>query len=265
MDPNYIILTYQAFKKYYQKLKEGDLIAVRLPLRKDKTGLIIDLLYRKVEAFPSFLSQLLSRSKTLQAEVLREFMLPYTYPIRDRNDLLFAMSELSNLNFTKFITKDDRADCGLGVRLWNSLEEIYNIAGSSILSYPFVLQPFYENWEDIRVIILGDEYMEAYRRINKFNFRQNLYFGGKSRPYKLSQKEIEFCKNIMKRGHFPFAHLDITYIDGKGPYLSEISLKGGIKGAQISTEKYEEIINKIRQKFLKNWEKKYPQVIYVEK
>jgi hypothetical protein len=142
--PYYIVLSYQAFKKYFQELKEGDLIGIRLPLRKEEIGLIIDLLNRKVEAFPSFLSQVLSTSKTLQAEILKNFILPHTFAIRDKTTLLSAISELSKLEntFKKFVTKDDRANCGLGVRLWNSLEEIFNIAGSPVYLIPLYYNPF---------------------------------------------------------------------------------------------------------------------------
>ncbi len=264
MRPYYIILSYQAFKKYFHELKEGDLIGIRLPLKKEEMGLIIDLTYRKVEAFPSYLAQILSTSKTLQAEILKEYVLPYTFPIRDRVFLLSAIAELSALKkFKKFITKDDRANCGLGVRLWDSLEEIFNVAGSSILSYPFVLQPFYENIRDVRVIILGNEYVEAYERKNPYNFRKNLFLGGQSKPYKLKKEEVEFCLKVMERGKFPYAHLDLLWINGKGPYLSEISLKGGIKGAKIDFKKYDEIIKKIHQEFYKKWEEKYHPVIYL--
>jgi len=263
--PHYIILSYQAFKKYFQDLKEGDLIGIRLPLKREEIGLIIDLINRKVEAFPSFLSQVLSSSKTLQAEVLKNFVLPHTFVIRDKNTLISAISELSKMGkgFQKFVTKDDRANCGLGVRLWNSLEEIFNVAGSPVLPFPFVLQPFFENIRDIRVIILGKYYIEAYERTNPYNFRKNLFLGGKANSYELSEKEIKFCKKVMERGGFPYAHLDLIYIGNEGPYISEISLRGGIKGAKISHQAYEDAIKKIHQEFYKKWEEKYSPVEYL--
>ena len=263
MRPYYIVLSYKAFKRHFQDFKEGDLIGIRLPLKKEEIGLIIDLINRKVEAFPSFLSQILSTSKALQAEILKKFMLPYTFSIRDKTALLSAISELSKTEFQKFVTKDDRANCGLGVRLWNSLEEIFNVAGTPILPYPFVLQPFFENIRDIRVIILEECHIEAYERTNPYNFRKNLFLGGKASVYSLNEKEIEFCRKVMERGDFPYAHLDLIYIGDKGPYLSEISLKGGIKGAKITHQAYEETIKKIHQKFYKKWEEKYSPVEYL--
>lgn len=265
MRAHYIILSTKAFRKHFNELKEGDLIGIRLPLKKEEHGLIVDLMYRKVEAFPSFLAQLLCGSKVLQAEILKNFMPPFTFTIKDKTSLLSVMIELSKIGeFEKFITKEDRANCGLGVKIWNSLEEIYNLAGTQALPFPFVLQPFYPNIRDIRVIILGDYYVEAYERKNFYNFRKNIFWGGESVSYQLSDEELTFCKEIMKRAKFPYAHLDLIYLEnGKGPYLSEINLKGGIKGAKITPEKYEQIIQKIHQDFYKAWEKKYSPVIYL--
>ncbi len=264
MRPYYIILNYQSFKKYYSELKEGDLVVVRIPLKKEEVGLIVDLIYRKVEAFPSFLAQLLSSSKTLQAEILSEFMPPYTLVVRDRISLLSIIKEFS-YKFDKVITKKDKANCGMGVHFWNSLEEVFNFAGNPPLEFPFVLQPFYKITKDIRVVVLGNYYIEAYQRINTYNFRQNLFLGGTARPYKLSEKELNFCKRVMERGKFPHAHLDLIYIEEEGPYLSEVNLKGGIKGAEITSDQYENIIKKLTLDFIENWTKKYNPVIYLGK
>ncbi|QER42823.1 hypothetical protein F1847_08740 [Thermodesulfobacterium sp. TA1] len=264
MRPYYIVLSYQAFRKHFSELKEGDLIGIRLPLKKEEHGLIIDLIYRKVEAFPSFLSQLLCSSKTFQAEILKEFMPPFTFVVRDKNTLLASLTQLAqNKNFEKFITKDDQTNCGLGIRLWGSLEEIFNVAGTPVLPFPFVLQPFYPNIRDVRVIILGDLYVEAYERVNDLNFRKNIFWGGVSIPYRLSEEELSFCQKVMERGKFPYAHLDLIYIEEKGPYLSEINLKGGIKGAKISTEQYTQIINNLHQKYYSEWEKKFNPILYL--
>lgn len=264
MRPYYIVLNYQSFKKYYFELREGDLVALRIPFKKEEVGLIVDLLYRKVEAFPSFLAQILSSSKTLQAEVLSEFMPPYTLVVRDKISLLSVLKEFSR-KFDKVITKKDRANCGMGVHLWNSIEEVFNFAGYSSLEFPFVLQPFYKISKDIRVVILGNYHLEAYQRINTYNFRQNLFLGGIARPYKLSEEELNFCRKVMERGKFPHAHLDLIYIEEEGPYLSEINLKGGIKGAEIKPEEYEKIIRKITSEFIRSWEEKYYPVTYLGK
>ncbi len=250
-----LILSFSAFQKCYHELSEGDLVAVRLPLKPEEAGIVVDLISRGVEAFPPFLPQLLSRSKVLQAQVLKEFMPPFTFAIRNKTSLLQAMADLLKTNYKKFITKADDANCGLGIKLWNSIEEVFNFAGTDVLPFPFVLQPFFEKWKDYRVIILGELYVEAYQRKNPFNFRQNLFFGGEAQPYELSEMELEFCRKVMKRGQFPYAHIDMVYIKEKGPYLSEINLKGGLKGAKISTENYEKYLKQLAQKKIFQWEK----------
>lgn len=251
----YVVTSYQALLKNFSLLKKGDLVLSRIPIRSDNFHLLFDLERRGVIFFPSLLSQILSHSKVAQAEILKNFILPNTYVIRNKTDLLQVMEK--GVITGEVITKKDFANCGLGICLWRDLEEVFKFAGTEVLPFPFVLQPFYKNWLDIRVILLGEEYIEAYLRENPRNFRQNLFFGGKAKAYELSEREIDFCKRVMERGEFPYAHLDLTYINGEGPFLSEINLKGGIKGAKIKPEKYEELLQKIREDYFKKWKEKH--------
>ena len=259
-----LVRSYSIFQKYYSTLQEGDLVSVRIPLKHEDLGIIVDLITRKVESFPHFLSQILSFSKILQAQILKEFIPPFTFVIKNKTTLLEAIEKFLKNNIKEVITKEDRANCGLGVKLWNSIEEVFNFAGTEILPYPFVLQPFFKDWKDYRVIILGNMYIEAYERRNSFNFRQNLFFGGEAIPYKINEKELDFCRKVMERGKFPYAHIDMVYIDGEGPYLSEISLKGGIKGAKITSKEYELIIHRIEEEFINKWKKGKKVVILKE-
>ena len=251
MSPFYVITSYQSLLKNFSLLKSGDLILTRIPVRTDNFHLLLDLQARGVISLPSFLSQILSASKVAQAEILREYMPPYTYVIKNQVSLLQVMQNPPP--YARFVTKKDQANCGLGVKLWRDLEELFNHAGTASLEFPFVLQPFFEDWRDLRVVLLGDLYVEAYWRENPDNFRQNLFFGGKSTPHKLKEEERLFCKRVMERGSFPFAHLDLAYIEGRGPYLTEINLKGGIKGASIRPDEYERILMRIREEFFNYW------------
>jgi ribosomal protein S6--L-glutamate ligase len=114
-------------------------------------------------------------------------------------------------------------------------------------SYPFVVQPLLENYIDARIIIIGD-YVEAYTRYNPNNFRMNIAAGGKSSPYKLDKEKEEFSRAIMKRGKFPFAHIDLMIADNNKYYLSEIALNAGIKGANIDREKLDQIKQDLLEK-----------------
>jgi ribosomal protein S6--L-glutamate ligase len=86
------------------------------------------------------------------------------------------------------------------------------------------------------VIVAGD-YWEAYTRENDHNFRSNLTLGGRSKPYALNSIERALCNTIMERGKFPYAHVDLLITSDGTPYLSEIALNGGLKGAKIDREK----------------------------
>jgi len=106
-------------------------------------------------------------------------------------------------------------------------------------SYPFVLQPFLENFTDIRIIVVGN-YVEAYARHNPYNFRMNISSGGTSYPYILDKDKEEFCRSVMDRGKFPFAHIDLHILESGECFLSEIALNGGIKGAVINKKELDE-------------------------
>jgi ribosomal protein S6--L-glutamate ligase len=106
-------------------------------------------------------------------------------------------------------------------------------------SYPFVVQPFLENFTDVRIIIAGD-YVEAYVRHNPNNFRMNISMGGKNYTYTVDKDTKEFCCAAMAQGKFPYAHVDLQITDNGKYFLSEIALNGGIKGARISRKELDQ-------------------------
>jgi ribosomal protein S6--L-glutamate ligase len=102
-------------------------------------------------------------------------------------------------------------------------------------AYPFVLQPLREKFTDIRAIVVAD-YVEAYSRYNPHNFRVNISSGGTGSACNLDAEKEAFCRSVMQRGKFPFAHIDLMLTEKGECYLSEIALNGGVKGARISRE-----------------------------
>ncbi len=257
MRPPWLVTSNRAFRERYAELSSGDLIAVRISLKPGEEWLLLDLAARGIEAYPSLLSQALSRSKAFQAAILKEFMPPGTLVLRDRHDVIRALNYYGALGVEEVVTKKDRANCGLGIHLWRNVEEVFNHAGRPPLEFPFVLQPRFKEVRDIRVIYLG-EYIEAYERRNPYNFRNNMYFGGQSREYPLSEEERAFCERIMARGQFPYAHLDLIYTEAGGPFLAEINLRGGLKGARLSPEEYERRLAQLREDYIKAWLSKHP-------
>lgn len=227
----------ETLRREYHRLAAGDRVLTRIRLAPGEEYLLWDLATRGVEIFPPAPAQALSRSKVMQAAVLQPFMLPRTRAIHDLHGLHRAVTEYHAAEIDQVVTKLDRANAGMGVLRWNSVEEVLNQATLGALQPPFVLQPFVREGRDIRVIILGD-YREAYLRHNPAGFRHNLHCGGGSEPWPLSRDQMEFCRRVMERGCFPFAHLDLFLLPDHSFYLGEINLRGGLRGAQITAPEY---------------------------
>lgn len=221
----------------FDNLCEGDIILGRIPLKQGEEQLLLDLSCRGIIMVPSASSQLASKSKTFQAAILKPWMVPHTLVIHDRHQLLEATTLYHHHDIGRVVLKQERKNAGLGILLYNSIEEIYSQAAHHNIIFPFVLQPFHQQSQDIRVIIIGT-YMEAYRRDNPNNFRNNLHCGGKAESITLSGEACSFCHTAMARADFPYAHLDLMYTADNRLYLAEINLRGGLRGAGISGSDY---------------------------
>lgn len=233
----------------YHELQAGDIITCRLRLKTGEEHLLLDLLERGIQLIPSATSQLASRSKTFQARLFAPLMVCHTTVIYDIHGLLEAISLYGKHSIKKVIFKHDRKNAGFGIHLFRDIEDVYTQTANNVLPYPFVLQPFIKNSRDVRVIII-DDFIEAYERDNPDNFRNNLHCGGKPIPYTLSSEQIELCKTAMKRGRYPFAHLDLMITEKEETFLAEINLRGGMRGATIDTDTYQEKIKKRKEQLL---------------
>ena len=263
MRPPWVILSNRAFRRHFAALASGDLILGILALKPGEEYLYTDLYARGIKAYPPLLSQYLSRAKCFQAEVFKAFMVPETTVIRDRYDLINTLNRFGEKGITKVVTKQNRFNCGLGIHLWEGLEALYNAACFGNLTFPFVVQPFLPEVTDVRVVMLGD-YLEAYARKNPFNFRNNLFFGGEAKAYPLSEEELSFCRRVMHRGHFPYAHLDLMVTPEGKFYLSEINLRGGLKGAQLSQQEYQQHLDGLTQAYLEEFLAQNPGAVFKE-
>lgn len=234
-----IIKTSKELKARYHDLESGDIFIGTLAYKHLKPSVLIDLLERGVACLPSPLAQNLNSSKTAQALVFKDWMLPHTAAITRRVDLIETINRYNSLGITAVVTKENHFHCGHGIRRWESIETLYSMMALSEASYPFVIQPFLEKFTDVRAIIVGD-FVEAYIRHNPNNFRMNISFGGSHRPYRLNDSQAQFCRTAMERGKFPYAHLDLQILDNNKCYLSEIALNGGIKGAKIKRKELQQ-------------------------
>ena len=230
----------------YNNLTAGDIICCRIRLKPGEEHLLLDLSERGVIAIPSLISQLCSRSKAFQTRLFSWAMIPGTKVIYTVHDLLAVIGEYGKTGVTKVVLKQEGKNGGLGVFLFNSIEDIYTQSANNSLAYPYVLQPFISDCRDLRIVILGD-YTEVYERINPTSFRHNLHCGGISSPYELSDKQHQLCLEIMKQGAFPYAHIDLMISDDGTTYFTEINLRGGLRGAKITSKDYSKKIDEIHE------------------
>jgi ribosomal protein S6--L-glutamate ligase len=187
--------------------------------------------------------------------ILQRWMAPHTLVIWRRADLMEAVSYYARHGIERVVSKQEEKHCGYGVRRWENAEVLYNTLAFVDHAFPFLLQPFMNDINDVRVIIVGD-YVEAYLRENLYNFRANLAVGGASRPLVMDAAVEAFCRAAMERGRFPFAHIDLQVAERGDCYLSEISLEGGISAARISRQE----LNRRKQEVLEKEAKEVPKV-----
>lgn len=245
-----IIRDNQTLFSRYNKLRKNDIVCTRVRLKLGEELLLTDLSERGVKLIPSATAQLASRSKCYQARVFSDYMLPGTLPIYDSHALLKATSYYRQQQHTRLVLKYDRKNAGLGVFIFNDIEELYNQVSGGSYSFPFVVQPFQEQSRDIRVIFLG-EYIEAYERINPHNFRKNLHCGGTSTPYALPEGQLLFCRQVMQRGRFDYAHIDLIIGPEGDHHLMEINLRGGLRGAKICSKSYKDKLDSLHEALLR--------------
>jgi ribosomal protein S6--L-glutamate ligase len=150
------------------------------------------------------------------------------------------------------VSKRDQAHLGQGVSLWPSLEALHSLGALQGLPFPLVIQPFLDNARDLRVVVVGD-YVEAYERVNPHGFRKNIFQGGSSRHLHLGPQELDFCRRVMARGQFVYAILDVLVSPDGLPYLSEISLKGGLTGSRLGQTGFREQVKRLEEEIHRSW------------
>jgi len=240
------------FRQHWRELQAGDAVLGPLALRPGEEVKLLDLTERGVRFFPPALAQLLAYSKVAQTEVLGEFMAPGAFVVYGMADLAARLPEYQSRGWSRVVTKRDKAHLGLGVSVWPSLEDLYSLGGLHPLPFPLVVQPFLAGAKDFRVVLVGD-YAEAYERVNPHGFRKNLFQGGSSRPAALTPVLEDFSRRVMARGKFPYAILDLLVSPRGEPFLGEINLKGGLRGARLTQAAFRERVAALEEDFRHRW------------
>jgi ribosomal protein S6--L-glutamate ligase len=225
--------TCKALRTHYHELRAGDIIEGEVGAAHRNAAVFIDLLQRGVVCIPSALAQILSRSKVAQVAILGQYMHPLTMAIKRRKDLMEAMGIYACAGVGAVVTKEEHMHCGHGVCRWDHVEMVYSSRGLDKERYPFIIQPLEENFTDLRVILVGD-YLEAYTRCNPNSFRKNLCAGGQYTPHELTREQLQFCRQVVDRAQFPYAHLDLQIMSDGRLHIFEIALNGGIQGSRLT-------------------------------
>lgn len=241
-----IISDNKSLFKLYQDLHAGDIICCRIRLRPGEDHLLFDLLRRGIIGVPSLISQMCSRSKCFQARLYGPLMIPGTTVIYTIHDLVDTVNSYARAGSGEVVIKLEGRNAGLGVLMYRSIEDVYSQSALGQIPYPYVIQPLLDGCRDLRIIALAD-YWEVYERINPDNFRNNMHCGGVSRPIVLTPELRAFCTNIMEQADFPYAHIDLLISGDEQVYFGEINLRGGLRGAEITPEKYQERVKKIEK------------------
>lgn len=232
---------------HYQDLRKGDIVLGRVRLRPHEEYLLLDLCRRGIIGIPSFVAQLCSRSKTMQARLCGWAMIPGTEVIYTIHDLMTAVNRFTGEKIGDVVVKLEGRNAGLGIFRYRSIEEVYSHSALGQLPYPYVVQPFLPECRDLRVIFLGD-YWEAYERCNPDNFRNNLHCGGQARAVEITEEQRQLCGEIMARNEFCYAHIDLLVTSENKTYLGEINLRGGLRGARITAEEYRQRVAEIEKR-----------------
>lgn len=244
-----VITSNKEFFTLFPTLDHTCIVNSRLRLSPGEEHLLLDLLERGVHLIPSATSQLTSRSKVHQARIFSEFMLPHTCALYNANDLLATISLYNQAEIREVVVKRDRKNGGIGIHRFRSIEDLHNQAAFGHLEFPVVIQPFIDDFRDLRIIILGD-YSEAYERFNPSNFRHNLHCGGRAVPCEMSATLQRFCTQVMARGRYPYAHIDLMILPSGDIFLTEINLRGGLRGAKINGRNYLTLVDKVNSQLL---------------
>ncbi|EFI35947.1 hypothetical protein Dthio_PD3389 [Desulfonatronospira thiodismutans ASO3-1] len=246
-----IIYSSRELRENFHQLGPGDACVGHLSFSPGEEYKVVDLMHRGINFYPSLLSAFLSRSKVLQAEVLSQFMLPDTFVAYRSIDL--CRNQAAYTRYGSVVSKRDRKHLGMGVGRWSSLEELQRLDSLGALPFPLVIQPFLEEARDFRVVII-DDHAEAYERINPYSYRKNLAQCGTASPVHMDSTLLAFCTNVMQRGDFPYALLDILQSPAGDLYLAEISLMGGLSGSSIGHEGFLQRKKLLQEKFCRRFE-----------
>lgn len=124
----------------------------------------------------------------------------------------------------EFILKENCGSFGMQVYKVDSFETFIKIT-NSINNNGFILQENIKSsfGRDIRVNIIGDEFIGAMLRTNDNDFRANITLGGKTNMFTPEKEVLDLALKVHKRLGLDFSGIDILFDEDEKPILCEIN------------------------------------------
>ena len=150
---------------------------------------------------------------------------------------------------------------GVGVSIVNDMASLVSVAESLWkFDAQILIQEYFNIESDIRTLVVGGKIIGSAERIRKNpnDFRNNVHLGADTKPYKLSQEEMDVITSSARSSGALYCGVDHCMYKGK-PYILEVNGSPGIRshfyGYDLQTQKGigkqsdEEMINNIIEFF----------------
>ena len=112
---------------------------------------------------------------------------------------------------------------GAGVTLIKSLEELKHYENGNKLCAHFYQKFIGKGGEDIRVIVIGGEYVCAMKRKNANDFRSNIELGGKGERFDADENLIALCEKVANLLGLDYCGIDVLTDENGERYICEVN------------------------------------------
>jgi ribosomal protein S6--L-glutamate ligase len=132
---------------------------------------------------------------------------------------------------------------GVGVSIVNDMASLVSVADSLWkFDAQILIQEYFNIESDIRTLVVGGKIIGSAERIRKNpnDFRNNVHLGADTKPYKLSQEEMDVITSSARSSGALYCGVDHCMYKGK-PYILEVNGSPGIRshfyGYDLQTQK----------------------------
>ncbi len=147
----------------------------------------------------------------------------------------FFFREVANSLTFPLILKEAHGSFGDQVYLLENEQALFEKV-QRLGSIPFLLQQYIgaSHGKDVRINIVGDQYVAAMYRHSETDFRANANQGGKLSPYQPSTEEIELAIRAAQATKSAFAGVDLLFGD-EGPLVCEVNANAHLMNIYYTT------------------------------